>query len=63
MNLVPNNNLLVFLNANTDPYTNGNGSVSIAELKAVLKRPGGGRPLTDEDVAVYFQPGNPDLTF
>jgi hypothetical protein len=31
--------------------TNGNGSLSIAELKAVLKRPGGGRPLTDEDVA------------
>ena len=31
--------------------TNGNGSLSIAELKAVLKRPGGGSPLTDEDVA------------
>ena len=29
----------------------GNGSLSIAELKAVLKRPGGGSPLTDEDVA------------
>ena len=30
--------------------TDGNGSLSIAELKAVLKRPGGGSPLTDEDV-------------
>ena len=31
--------------------TNGNGRLSIAELKAVLKRRGGGSPLTDEDVA------------
>ena len=31
--------------------TDGNGSLSIAELKAVLKRPRGGSPLTDEDVA------------
>ena len=31
MILVPNNNLLVFLNASTDPYTNSNGSAMLSQ--------------------------------
>ena len=34
--------------------TDGNGSLSIAELKAVLTRPGGGHALTDKDVAAII---------
>ncbi|MBK7410859.1 MAG: hypothetical protein IPJ40_24040 [Saprospirales bacterium] len=31
MVMVPNNDLIVFLNANTDPYTNGNGSAMLTQ--------------------------------
>ncbi|MCB9285475.1 MAG: T9SS type A sorting domain-containing protein [Lewinellaceae bacterium] len=31
MEMVPNNNLLVYLNPNTDPYTNGNGSAMLTQ--------------------------------
>ena len=34
--------------------TDGNGSLSIAELKAVLTRPGGGHALTDKEVAAII---------
>jgi len=34
--------------------TDGNGSLSNEELRAVLTRPGGGSPLTEEDVAALI---------
>ena len=35
--------------------TDGSGGISSAELKAVLQRPGGGNPMTDEQVEVILQ--------
>lgn len=35
--------------------TDGSGAISAGELKALLQRPGGGAPLTDDEVAIIIQ--------